>query len=380
MIQPSVRSLLYIHIPFCKSKCRYCDFYSVAGEEDRIDTYIDSLAREWELRRGNGEYEIISVYIGGGTPSLLSVEQWERLDTSLLGRLPLDNAVEWTVECNPDSLTREKAAYFLSLGITRLTLGVQSMSPRELSICNRPHDAGQVHAVLKYSVLSEFSSIGVDLIAGLPGQSAVSFFRALRSLLDYPVITHLSVYDLTVADDTPFGKHRRLLRLNEKKSDPVFHEELGNVTAEYGFEQYEISNYARKGHRSSHNTGYWNHVPYLGLGCSAHSYIHPYRFANSSDIGEYCSALEKGKLPVENREYITRDTRAREMAFLCFRQTCGLNEEVFHEKTGFEFIEWAGKENLRHFIADKYLTYQKPWWIPTEKGLLNADFIARTLF
>jgi oxygen-independent coproporphyrinogen-3 oxidase len=227
-------------------------------------------------------------------------------------------------------------------------------------------------------VLEKFASIGVDLIAGLPGQTTTSFSRSLRSMLGYQVIQHLSVYDLAVAADTPFGRHQRILRLGERETN--LYDKLQEITGVYGFKQYEISNYARKGYECRHNKGYWNHIPYLGLGCSAHSYLHPYRFANISNVKRYCSDLRKGTIPLMEKEVIDNDTLAREMAFLGFRQVRGLNEETFLQKTGYEFTTWAGKETLDHFLREMYMEYHKPWWVPTKRGICNADFIARSLF
>ena len=213
----AVHSSLYIHLPFCRSKCRYCDFHSIAAHDELIDGYLDAVAREWELRTGDTPVELTSIYIGGGTPSLLSAAQWERFRSLLLGKLPLSANVEWTVECNPESFTEEKAHLLADTGVNRLTFGIQSMNDRELATAGRPHRSHEALETLESDVLNRFRSVGVDVIYGLPGQTPTSFSDTLHLLLGMPVVKHLSAYELTLAPETPFGKHRSLCRFRPKR-------------------------------------------------------------------------------------------------------------------------------------------------------------------
>ncbi len=371
---------LYIHIPFCQSKCRYCDFFSVAGHDDLVDAYLDAVAGEWRMRCRENSYEISSLYIGGGTPSLLSIAQWDRSRRILLDGLPFLPDAEWTVECNPESFEAEKAMTLVAMGVNRLTLGIQTLDDRELRILGRPHTARRAEALLEDPSLLPFAAIGVDVMYGLPGQTTGSFSRTLRALLDRPVVKHLSAYELTVAERTPFGRHRSLLPLPEEDAVIAMTDTLHAAAVAYGFEHYEVSNFARAGFRCRHNCGYWDHVPYIGLGCAAHSYLHPRRFWNIGDIGRYCSIVKSGALPVEREESIDAVTLAREMAFLGFRRSDGLNEEVFRAKTGMDFRGWAGEGRLQRFIDEKLMVYQPPWWRATTQGMLCADYLARELF
>ncbi len=371
---------LYIHLPFCRSKCRYCDFYSVTDHAALIDGYLDAVAREWVLRTKDASVELSTVFIGGGTPSLLSVDQWKRFRSLLLARLPVVQGAEWTVECNPESFTEEKAGLFAEMGVTRLTFGIQSMVDRELAVAGRPHTARDAGRVLDAPVLSHFTSIGVDLIYGLPGQTAGSFSETLRQVLERPVVRHLSAYELTVSESTPFGRHRSLLPFPSDEECDGMVAVLSEVTDRYGFKQYEVSNYAQEGYTCRHNIGYWSHGAYIGLGCSAHSYLHPIRNWNVDDIGTYCRMVDRGYLPIEREETLSAKMLANEILFLGLRQVEGINIDFFREKTGTAFEEMVAVETLMKFCKEGFLVFDPPCWKPTKKGLLFADFMARELF
>jgi oxygen-independent coproporphyrinogen III oxidase len=375
-----VQCSLYIHLPFCRSKCRYCDFYSVTDHATLIDGYLGAVAREWELRTKNAAVELSSVFIGGGTPSLLSVDQWGRFRSLLLARLPLVQGAEWTIECNPESFTEDKAGLFADMGVTRLTFGIQSMVDRELAIAGRPHTARDAGRVLDAPGLSSFSSIGVDLIYGLPGQTAGSFADTLHQVFERPMVKHLSAYELTVSESTPFGRHRSLLPFPSEEECDGMARVLSEVTEQYGFKQYEVSNYAQEGCTCRHNIGYWSHEAYIGLGCAAHSYLHPIRSWNVDDIGTYCRMVDLGYLPIEREETLSAEMLVNEILFLGLRRVEGINVDFFHEKTGTAFEDKVAGEKLKKFCREGYLLFDPPCWRPTKKGLLFADFMARELF
>ncbi len=375
------RFSLYVHFPFCLTKCRYCDFFSVPGQQAAMDPYLEAVAREWELRTGEigGEPRLASLYLGGGTPSLLSVKQWERFHRVLLGRLPLAQGVEFSVECNPESFSDEKAGILAEIGVNRLTFGVQTTDDRLLRLLDRRYSASLVRELLGKKVLDRFT-VGVDIMYGLPGQSLESFSRTLHDLLRFPSVRHLSAYELNIGGTTPFGRHRSLLPLPDTDTVARMTDTLQEVARGYGFERYEISNFARPGFLCSHNSSYWDHSPYLGLGCAAHSFLHPRRFWNVRSIGDYLKKIGAGELPVEGEETIGIEDLAREMAFLGFRRSEGLDETSFEKKTGMRFVNWAGEHRLRSFLESDLLMYRPPRWIPTARGMLFADYIARELF
>jgi oxygen-independent coproporphyrinogen-3 oxidase len=214
---------------------------------------------------------------------------------------------------------------------------------------------------------------------GLPGQTVDLFADTLHRILKHSVVRHLSAYELTIVPVTPFGRHQRLLPLPDDDTVIEMYALLEEISLRYRFDHYEVSNFSRKGHRCRHNENYWNHQPYIGLGCSAHSYIHPRRFWNFKDINRYITTLSKGQNPVEGEELLSEGMLAREMVFLGFRKKEGVNERLFNERTGFHFKAWAGEERLQQFIDNKLLIYDSPWWRPTEKGMMSADFLAREL-
>lgn len=371
---------LYIHIPFCVSKCPYCDFYSITEWKELVYSYLDGLSEEWKIYENNGNYQISSLYIGGGTPSVLSTDEWNYFYKKLLCNLPLLDEYEWTIECNPDSFTEEKAEVWAEIGVNRLTFGVQSLNPTELTIIKRPHTNTEILYALESKVIKKFNSIGVDIIYGLPAQNSSSFSETLDNLLSRSIVKHLSAYELTISENSYFGKHSISLPLPDEEEMEKIYNILLAKTSLYNFKRYEVSNFSKVGFECKHNIGYWNHYPYIGLGASAHSYLHPFRYKNFSDIKKYISFVKKGELAVEEIDKLDNVKLAREMIFLGLRQIRGINEEVFKEKTGVSFIEWVDKEKVNKFIKNGLLIYSPPHWKPTEKGIMLADYMARELF
>jgi oxygen-independent coproporphyrinogen-3 oxidase len=373
---------LYIHIPFCIKKCRYCDFYSERCDAPVIDNFIDSLVREWDLLKNKRRLEgvpIATLFFGGGTPSILSPAQWHTIHDRLIKRLPLSDDCEWSIECNPDSFSVEKAMLWNSIGATRLTFGVQSFDERELRVLGRAHTARRAGEVLGEPILACFPSIGIDLMYGLPGQTLQSLETSLNLAFSHSVVNHLSLYELTVGDRTKFGRHRGLLPLPNEDAIVRMTERIVRSTHEHGFARYEVANFARPGHRCRHNMAYWEHAPYIGLGPSAHSYLPPTRYSNVNNIPRYISLLEHGKLPADFSETIDTETMSREMVFLGLRTVEGINEERFFDTIGLPFCSGARKPLLEKFLRQEYMIYRKPFWALTEQGMLFADAVAREL-
>jgi oxygen-independent coproporphyrinogen-3 oxidase len=323
--------------------------------------------------------KIQTIYFGGGTPSLLSPRQFTSLCSKLKNSLDLADNLEWTVECNPDSFSGEKAENFLKQGVNRLSFGIQSLNNRELKVLGRRHTAEKSRDVLTTSSLSGFQSIGADLMFGIPLQTKQSFERSLMEVLSSPYIKHLSLYELTINENTPFGRHQRKLPLPD---DDLVGEmaELSLETARSrGFEQYEVSNYSLPSFRSRHNEAYWDHQDYIGLGASAHSYIHPLRWSNISDTSAYIDNCFSGKATCDFSETIDGVKLAHEILFLGLRRQSGINEELFKQKTGKPFYSSERKTKLDLFLKEGFLIHEYPWWRPTDKGMLFADTLARDL-
>ena len=374
---------IYIHIPFCAGKCRYCDFFSIRFDSDLADAYINALVAEWELvcsRLGFKDPIIETLFFGGGTPSLLSERQWLTINDALLSRFHFSGTMEWTVECNPDSFSENKALLFREIGVNRVSIGVQSLQDTELLFSGRKHTSSGAMEVLHSEALGGFDSVGVDLIYGLPLQTISSLRDTIERVVALPRVNHVSVYELTLNDTTPFGRHRQLLPLPHEDDVLEMTRLVSRIAEQNGFEQYEISNYAKAAYRCRHNEIYWDHRPYIGLGCAAHSYIHPYRWANQHSISAYIDSLRKGDLPVAEREEIDSETLAREMLFLGLRRIDGIDEERFFQNTGKSFQSWVNGAVMRRLIQEGWIRYQKPRWRTTQEGMLIADALARDLF
>lgn len=372
--------MLYLHIPFCRSVCRYCDFYSESGANDaRVNRYVTALAGEWSMRK-SGIQSVSSIFIGGGTPSVLTLEQWKRLVDSLFVMVPRAAGAEWTIECNPDSFTEDKARVWLDAGVNRITFGVQSMVPRELRTLGRAHSCETVEKVLSSKVLRCFGFVGVDIMYAIPGQTIASLAHTLHTITSYDVVKHLSIYELSIAPETPFGRHAQILPLPDLDTVAEMDGFITDFTAARGFVRYEVSNYAQDGNVCKHNCGYWNHTPYVGLGASAHSFVKNRRFWNVNSLDEYVRLVQNGNLPIERGEDLDSEMLSREMLFLGLRNTNGINEDLYCRVVGRLFAAGDRKQMLDRFIKDNYLVYEKPFWRPTVKGLQCADYLARELF
>jgi|WetSurMetagenome_2_1015567.scaffolds.fasta_scaffold00220_19 oxygen-independent coproporphyrinogen III oxidase len=371
---------LYIHVPFCGRKCGYCDFYSVPYEDVLADEYVTALVKEWSIVSKDLGLEnavIKTVFCGGGTPSLLSVAQWQKLRSSLMQHMDITHDAEWTIECNPDSFDGEKAELWRSMGVTRLTFGIQSLDEKELKWLGRIHSAEQATRALDSPILRIFSSIGADLMYGIPRQTAESFLKSIGAILSRPVIKHLSAYELTICKDTPFATAN--LPLPDEDGIVVMTKALFTTCRERGFERYEISNFAKAGHRCRHNEAYWNHSPYIGLGPAAHSYVHSKRWANAGDIKKYLTMINGGKRAVDFEETIDKATLTSEMIFLRLRTADGLDEEVFQDAAGEAFYSGARRKILDGLLNDALIVFNGTKWRLTEDGIMIGDEIARRL-
>jgi oxygen-independent coproporphyrinogen III oxidase len=373
---------LYIHIPFCVKKCRYCDFYSVPYQAESANRLVNSLGLEWKLAEKELKLdnpEVTTIFIGGGTPSMLSVRHWKELNRNLFGTLRISRECEWTIECNPDSFTEEIARLWLSMGVSRLTFGIQSLIDHELGFLGRPHSASQALGVLRSPILSKFKSIGADLMYGIPGQTVGSFEESIRTVLSCPVVSHLSAYELIINPHTPLGRHVSKIPFPSEETVLAMAQALYGLGTAKGFERYEISNFSKKGHRCRHNEAYWSHCPYLGLGPAAHSYIAPQRFANTGDVSRYIAGVDGGKRPLEFVETIGTENLISEIIFLRLRTADGLDEDDFLERTGRAFHSAARAPILDDLIKGNMIVRDQQRWRLTEQGMFVADAVAKKL-
>jgi oxygen-independent coproporphyrinogen-3 oxidase len=338
---------LYVHIPFCKTKCPYCDFYSVTNPS-LISSFLAALDAEARLYRD--QFPVFdSLFIGGGTPSWLGEAQIAGLMKALRGNFILTPDSEITIEANPDDITIEKLRLFRELGINRLSLGVQSFDEGELRFLGRRHTAGQTAAAIDLIRAAGFTNLGLDLMYGLPGQSPDAWLKTLETALNFAP-EHLSCYQLTImagetpALRTPMARRaaRGELSLPDEESQREFFFLTANFLAARGYLHYEIANFARQGpqagslchHCCRHNLKYWTRTPYLGLGPAAHSFLAGRRWWNFSSVDDYCSSLNAGKAPVAGAETLTPAQIRLETLALGFRTREGVSLATLREHPG----------------------------------------------
>lgn len=299
---------LYIHVPFCARRCVYCDFYSNT-DRTLVTPYIEALIREMKLRKDylNGE-AIETIYLGGGTPSLLREADLDRLFKAIERLYGLGDAKEITIEGNPDDLHPDYVAQLKHLPINRISMGIQSFHDDDLRLLNRRHSAQQAIEAVENCVKAGLENISIDLIYGLPGQTPERWAKNLDTAIGLQV-PHLSAYHLTYEKGTPLDRMReagQITPIDEETSLILFGlliDQLGKA----GYEHYEISNFARPNRYSRHNSSYWQGIPYIGLGPSAHSYDKKSRQWNIASIGSYIKAIQEGQLPFEREELSVHD-------------------------------------------------------------------------
>ena len=359
---------VYIHVPFCKQKCFYCDFPSYAGKERYEEAYVDTLVQE--IRTEGAKYvakwgQPATIYIGGGTPSVLPCELLERLlenieamflphaDEQHARKAPLfegggplaaggvvgstsrTQPIEFTIECNPGTIDEPKLALMKRHGVNRLSFGVQTFHDALLHRIGRIHTAADARAAIREARAAGFENISLDLIYGLPGET----LAMLQSDIDEALALapdHISIYGLQLEEGTAFWRQHEMgkLDLPDDETTEAMYDLMTTALPAHGYTRYEISNFAKPGHESRHNLGYWQDRPYLGLGAAAHSYLDGIRYENTKDIAAYINAIEQGRSPRTQEEPATRAIQMEEFAFLALRTATGIDKAAFAQKFG----------------------------------------------
>ena len=322
---------IYIHIPFCIRKCDYCDFLSgPSGPEEQAD-YVQALLREIQaVEEGEGR-SVSSIFIGGGTPSVLDERLLGDILREIRNRFKMEEDAEITIEVNPGTANIGKLQAYREMGINRLSIGLQSPEDRELKILGRIHNYGQFLETYQEARTVGFDNINIDLMSAIPDQTYEGWMKNLRTVAELEP-EHISAYSLIVEEGTPFAA--RKLNLPDEDTEYNMYEATAQILKEYGFEQYEISNYARKGRKCRHNVGYWTRQDYLGFGLGASSLYGKERFANTADMKKY---LKNSKNPEKIREKepsLTREDEMAEFMFLGLRMTKGISKADFQRCFG----------------------------------------------
>lgn len=339
---------LYIHIPFCRQKCLYCDFPSYAGKEELIYSYVDALVKEIQYYN---EESFNTIFIGGGTPTYLPLEALMILCKSV-NKLNIAADSEFTIECNPGTVDENKLRYLKSSGINRLSIGLQAWQNRLLKNLGRIHSQEEFLKSYEIARKAGFDNINIDIMFGLPGQSLSDLMETLKSVTSLAP-EHLSCYSLIIEEGTPFGDRykRGNLKLPDEDETTIMYEKAIEYLYSKGYMQYEISNFAKKGFQCRHNLKYWNLDEYIGCGAAAHSYLNHIRYNNKHQIKDYIYAVNKGEKPVNEIHKNTQEDEIEEFVFLGLRKSEGISENEFRDRFGMDINSIYGE------IIDKYKKY-----------------------
>jgi oxygen-independent coproporphyrinogen-3 oxidase len=373
---------LYVHVPFCFHKCHYCDFYSITRQSDeRMRRFVDRILAEaaaWERRARTGpSVQPRTVFFGGGTPSLLPLEQMERLLAGLRRAFDLRRVNEWTVEVNPATARLEYCRMLREQGVDRLSMGAQSFDPAELKVLERHHCPDDVERGMAIAREAGFHRINLDLIYAIPGQDLSSWDRSLSAALRLGT-SHLSCYGLTYEPNTPIAVRKRLGQLSavvEEDAELEMFRHTRRLLTDAGLQPYEISNYAAPGEECRHNLLYWNCGNYIGLGPSAASHVEGWRWRNRPHLREWETAVDAGELPAVEVERLTPGRRAGELAMLRLRLSRGIDLSDFSARTGFD-AESIYAERLNHLRGLGLVEHVDGSVRLTNSGLAVADAVA----
>lgn len=368
---------LYVHIPFCKSKCRYCDFASYAGCESQMERYVDTLLQEAALRQAElpGK-DMETVFVGGGTPSLLPAEMMDKLLEGLTSLFPLAKNAEFTCEANPGTLTRPWLDVAMAHGMNRLSMGMQACQPELLQTLGRIHRYEDVCESVSLARNAGVTNISIDLMFGLPGQTPAMWRESLQAALRLEP-QHLSCYGLIPEEGTPLVRDldAELLRLPEEEDERRMYDDTLEMLAGYGFVQYEISNFAKPGYACRHNLGYWRQVPYLGLGAAASSMLAAAdaskaytRQTNPAALEDYFAMVEHQRWADRTVEDISPAEARFETMMLGLRTTAGVSVKRFEQMHGFS-LDCCYGEKLTALRAKGLVTLQDGWWRLTRRGM-----------
>ena len=376
---------LYIHIPFCASRCIYCGFYSTTLSQLK-QKYTDAICREMELRKQNIDkrpIEISTIYFGGGTPSQLTKEQLQQIFSSINSIWNCNGSIirkncEITFECNPDDITEDFANFIAYLGVNRVSMGAQTFDPARLKFLHRRHNANEVKLAVDRLKSAGFDNISIDLMFGFPGETLTEWEEDIKTAVSLEP-KHISAYSLMYEEGTPLYRMLEKGEIEEidEETSLAMYKKLIDLLTQAGYEHYEISNFARPGFRSQHNSSYWNAIPYIGIGAAAHSYSKDYRSWNVDNIHQYIQSIHDNKLPSES-EYLDATTRYNDLITTALRTREGINLTKLKDEYGEELFLYLTQEAQKYInlhemkIEDNKLSL-------TRKGLYISDSIMSDL-
>ena len=367
---------LYIHIPFCVKKCAYCDFLSWSGDKDQKEEYVRNLEQEIRsYKTFAADYQVSTVYFGGGTPSILETGQIERIMEALCQTFRIEKKAEITLEMNPGTAHKEKLDLYRQLGISRLSIGIQSVKNENLKLLGRIHTYEDFLESYHIAREAGFDNISGDLISSLPGQTLEAWKEELEILMKTP-LEHLSVYQLIIEEGTEFykryGEHEELLP-DEETSREIYLW-TGKYLKKQGFGQYEISNYARPGRESRHNLRYWERKDYLGLGLGAASMIRNMRMSNTRDWEKYRIGCRDPRKIREEVEFLEEPRQMEEFMFLGLRKIRGVSRKEFRRIFGKD-LDLVYEKTLKKYLENGMLQEKGDRIFLSEEGILVSNQI-----
>lgn len=367
---------LYLHIPFCVSKCKYCDFLSAPSGEKQRQIYVERLCRRiryWSDVIHNYGYEIVSIFVGGGTPSILTEAQITQVFEAVHESFPIRGDAEITLEMNPGTDVKDKLPVYRELGINRLSMGLQSADNEELKCLGRIHTYEDFRQVYQWAREAGFTNINVDLMSAIPEQTLESYEDTLRKVADLEP-EHISAYSLIIEEGTPFyeryGEGRHAEELPDEDIERQMYVRTGEILEDYGYHRYEISNYAKDGYECRHNLGYWDRKEYLGLGAGASSLMDHIRWKEPDHIGPSTG------LVLEEREDFTRLRRKDEMEefmFLGLRKINGVSEHDFYKSFRVSMDE-IYKDSIENLIKEGLLVREEDRIRLTDRGIDLSNY------
>ncbi len=370
---------LYIHIPFCNSKCNYCSFVSMVGTDNEKMSYIDCLKKELAMRAKeyNSYYTISSIYIGGGTPSCLPVGAIKDIFQTIYKYFTVRNDAEITMELNPNTATEQKINEYVTSGVNRFSIGLQCIDKNVLLAMGRTHTVEDFDRTIDLIRDNGISNISADIIVGYPDQSTRAVVNTVEHLIDMK-IPHVSAYMLSVEEGTPLQMmlHKGVKNLPSENTVVKMFNSVSSALIKSGYERYEVSNFAKPGFTSRHNKIYWRREDYLGVGVAAHSCISNVRFSNTEDVNEYCTCIRtKGKPPVAHAKKLTLDEQKEEYIMLSLRTSEGLDTKGYMEQYGENFLA-KYRDKLAEYIKLGLLVIDSEGRVrATDKGFLVLNRI-----
>lgn len=362
---------LYIHIPFCVKKCAYCDFLSGPADEETMEYYVRALIREIESIESMKEmYRVVTVFVGGGTPSVLGGEQIERIFAALREKFAMESVREVTIEANPGTVTREKLKAYRSAGINRISFGLQSANNGELKQLGRIHTYEEFLESYMLAREEGFDNINIDLISAIPNQTVESWKSTVDRILKLQP-EHISAYSLIVEEGTPFEKMygedgNRKEELPSEEEERLIYQKTKKWLQEAGYERYEISNYAKKGYACRHNLGYWERKEYLGLGLGASSLIGNVRFQNTEEMKTYLKYSDDVRKRKQNEEVLKKEEELEEIIFLGLRKKDGISKKE---------VDFFCGEQIEKMICQGFLEEKDGNIRLTERGIDISNYV-----